>query len=183
MNRKRGPEQPSSGSTFQHEIDYAGLPRDVEEEAAEQEAAAKAEGEPRVDELLSLKLTQALHNKLQNMARDEGVTMEQLVQELLAEGATLRAWEIIERKTAMRGSGQPQGNGRPFNGNGYGNNGQRQHGNHHNNGNRQGGNHGHSQGGRGGPNQNNRPARGNNAWMEDKAAFLEYVRNQEKRRR
>lgn len=169
---KRGREVPSSSSGFEHEIDYAGLPRDVEEEAA---GVAQEPVEPRLEELANLKLTRALHLKLSTMAREEGVSLEQLVQELLAEGATLRAWEIIERKSAMRGAGQGQGNGnRPFGNGGYGNQG----------GHRQGGNQGgHRHGGPQGPGQGGRPARGNNAWMEDKAAFLEYVRNQEKRRR
>jgi len=136
---------------------------------------------------LSVNLSRQLHGKLLRAAHDEGVTLEALVQELLAEGATLRAWEIIERKQAMRGgaTGQqpPQNSGnRNFNNNFAGNgrqpganqagrgpggvgNGPRSH-SHHNH-------------------QRGANSRGttNNAWMEDKAAFLEYVRNQEKRRR
>lgn len=134
---------------------------------------------PPREPVLTARLSHQLHDKLIRTARDEGVTLESLVQELLAEGVTLRAWEIIERKGAMRGI-QPQGSGpqgprdnnRNFNNN--------QHGNRH-----QGGHQGHrGPGGNNGRMSNNRaPGRGNNAWMEDKAAFLEYVRNQEKRRR
>jgi hypothetical protein len=54
------------------------------------------------------------------------------------------------------------GNGRPGNGRPQGNGG-------HGHGNR--------------PQGGQRPMRNNNAWMEDKAAFLEYVRNQEKQHR
>lgn len=107
------------------------------------------------DELLTLKLSQSLISKLKHSAQEEGVEIEALVAELLAEGITLRAWEIIERKSAMRSSNavaQPQH--QPFNNQRHGNT-------------RHGG---------------ARPPANNN-WMEDKAAFLEYVRNQEKRGR
>ena len=134
---------------------------------------------------LSVKLSHQLHSKLLRMARDEGVDLEGLVQELLAEGVTLRAWEIIERKSAMRGpaqaANQPSpGGSRPFNNNNYnqqrppsGSNNRGSSGNHAMNGHR-------GQGGRSGE---ARPPASSNAWMEDKAAFLDYVRNQEKRRR
>lgn len=179
MYPKRGRETPSSNSGFQHDIDYAGLPRDVEDEEVE---AVQDGAEPVFEELTNLKLSRALNTKLATMAREEGVSLEQLAQELLAEGATLRAWEIIERKSAMRGAGQPNagrgfGPGGHSGQGGYGGHSQQRHG--ANQGNRHGGQHGQNrnQGGSG------RPARSNNAWMEDKAAFLEYVRNQEKRRR
>jgi hypothetical protein len=141
---------------------------------------------------LTVKISRQLHSKLVRSAQDEGVSLEALVQELLAEGATLRAWEIIERKHAMRGSvntqpSAPMGGNRNFNGN-YGNGNNR-----HAGGNRAGGNSGNvGNGGNSsrhspGHNNNRGPSSGrvpsNNAWMEDKAAFLEYVRNQEKRRR
>jgi len=117
---------------------------------------------------ISLNLSTQLLNKLKYLARDEGINVESLIQEFLAESVVLRAWEIIERKSAMRGGNQgnqaPQGNNRFGGGN---NNNNRHRGNNRNNNNNQR---------RGGP------AAGGN-WMEDKAAFLEYVRNQEKRRR
>ncbi|MCX6110301.1 MAG: hypothetical protein NTZ90_11945 [Proteobacteria bacterium] len=134
---------------------------------------------------LSVKLSHQLHTKLLRTARDEGVDLDGLVQELLAEGVTLRAWEIIERKSAMRGQAQAPnqpvaGGNRPFNGNSYnqqrpssGGNNRGANGSGGVNGNR-------NQGGRSG---GARPPVANNAWMEDKAAFLEYVRSQEKRRR
>ena len=119
------------------------------------------------------------------MAREEGIDLPSLVSELLAEGVTLRAWEIIERKSAMRGhsaGGQPQqGNGNQRYGNHRGGPNDR-HGNQ-----RGGPNDRHGNSRYGYPQGNRRPPSGgnmaNNAWMEDKAAFLEYVRNQEKQRR
>ena len=152
---------------------------------------ALVQGLPQVprDLPLTVKISRQLHSKLARSAQDEGVSLEALVQELLAEGATLRAWEIIERKHAMRGSVNtqspaPVGGNRNFNGN-YGNGNNR-----HAGGNRAGGNSANSgNGSRHSPGHNNNrgPSSGrvpsNNAWMEDKAAFLEYVRNQEKRRR
>lgn len=109
-------------------------------------------------EPLTVQLSSSLKEKLTRTAQDEGVSVEALVQELLAEGVVLRAWEIIERKSTMRGNSQPQqqggGQGRSFN-----NSQQPRNGNHNN-----------------GP-RRNQP---NGNWMEDRAAFLEYVRNQEK---
>lgn len=126
---------------------------------------------------LQVRLSEALLQKMKHSAQDEGISLEAFATELLSEGVVLRAWEIVQRNSAMRGNatGASQGQGfRPnqYNGNGNqgGGNGPRH----------QGGN---SYGGGGGGANNNRPGRGNNAWMEDKAAFLEYVRNQEKRRR
>ena len=124
---------------------------------------------------IALNLSSQLLNKLKYLARDEGISVEALIQEFLAESVVLRAWEIIERKSAMRGGNQgnqaPQGNNR-FGGGGNNNN-NRHRGSNNNNRN----------------NNNNNQRRGGPAgggggnWMEDKAAFLEYVRNQEKRRR
>lgn len=134
--------------------------------------------EPHPD--LSVRVTSALYHKLKEYAREEGITLEALIGELLSEGVTLRAWEIIERKNAMRGGGAHMG--APMGGNRHGNNGNRMHGHNPGGNNRYG--HGGGRGPQGLPNNNNRGQRGaNNAWMEDKAAFLEYVRNQEKRRR
>lgn len=142
----------------------------------------------RPDPILSLHLSAALHSRLRHQAQDEGISVEALALEMLAESVVLRAWEIVERKSAMRGlspgpgGNQPQGS---YHRGGYGNqpqaNGNTKHPrpqygassgqNQHSNGHRAqsyNGGHGRHQ---------------NNAWMEDKAAFLEYVRNQEKRGR
>jgi hypothetical protein len=130
---------------------------------------------------LTIQLSRKLLDRLTHTSRDEGISVESLVQELLAEAVTLRAWEIIERKSAMRGE-SAGGGGRSFSQGGNAP-GHRAHGQSH------------GQGPKGGhPNSNNhRPSGGGsggggrgrmgNAWMEDKAAFLEYVRNQEKRGR
>ncbi|MBM4251299.1 MAG: hypothetical protein FJ146_04970 [Deltaproteobacteria bacterium] len=154
------------------------------DQLADEQAVALAQGAPLVprDLTLTVKLSRQLHSKLLHSAQDEGVPLEALVQELLAEGATLRAWEIIERKSAMRGQASPNSSN---NGNGG-----------HRNFNAQFSNPRHGQGGgRNGAHGGGRPGGGNGrgqgggrlqtgtAWMDDKAAFLEYVRNQEKRRR
>jgi hypothetical protein len=131
--------------------------------------------------MLNLEVSKSLRKRLEMSARDEGVSVEDLVSELLAEGLVLRAWEIVERKSAMRGGGsspqqihqqqQRQGNVR--------------HGGGHQGG--HGGNHGgHKQGGgnkHGGGRMNKRHAAhaASLNLMEDKAAFLEYVRNQERK--
>ena len=95
---------------------------------------------------VTLTLTATLRRKLVKTAQDEGVTLAELAEELVTEGLTLRAWEILERKTAMRApSVAAAAAAAP------GNSGNRRKGVH--------------------------PT----GWMEDKAAFLEYVRNQEKR--
>jgi hypothetical protein len=136
------------------------------------------------DAPLTIAVSAALKAKLAHVAQDEGVDLATLVAELLAEGVTLRAWEIVERKGAMRGQASgardatPGGNRPPFRGPGH-----------------QGGGNSHANGPRGGYGQGGsgprgggkpRPNHGGNHagnWMEDKAAFLEYVRNQEKRGR
>lgn len=103
-----------------------------------------------LQEPLTVQVSSSLKEKLARTAQEEGVSVDALAQELLAEGVVLRAWEIIERKSAMRGNTQQQPQHRhPRHGNGNGN-GPRRH----------------------------QQAAGN--WMEDRAAFLEYVRNQEK---
>ncbi len=142
---------------------------------------------------LSLKVSKALKKRLEMSARDEGVTVQDLASELLAEGLVLRAWEIVERKSAMRGGAGPaagstqqhqqhqrQGNVRQGHSGGGGNSGGSP--------NRHGGGGSNSgapnrHGGGGGGRMNKRHA--NHAAslnvMEDKAAFLEYVRNQERK--
>ena len=103
--------------------------------------------------VFKLPLSRSLARKVQQKAADEGVSPEELLCELVAEGLVLRAWEIMERKSTMRG-----GNNRPQT---------------FNQKNR------YQQKGRRGFNRGNRNEKGN-ALLEDRAAFLEYVRNQEK---
>ena len=107
---------------------------------------------------ISVNLSNSLIRKLKNQASDEGVSLEDFVSELLAESVVLRAWEIVERKNQMRST--PSQNV----GNRSGNNSS---GNSRGNGNRKGRmSHGRYQ-----------------SIMDDKATFLEYVRNQERSRR
>jgi predicted HicB family RNase H-like nuclease len=119
-------------------------------------------------EQLRVKLSKSLVRKLREQAADEGIGLDEFVTELLSESVVLRAWEIVERKNQMKG-GQPMGNGR-----GNGPNGPQQNRNNNNN---------NGQGHRG-----NKGHRGMNhsryqTIMEDKGAFMEYVRGQERNRR
>ena len=50
-------------------------------------------------EKIELSLTTTLYQKLRDKSKKEGVTVNELVSELLAEGLVLRAWEIMERKS------------------------------------------------------------------------------------
>ena len=59
---------------------------------------------------LELSISASLHRKLSDKARQEGVSLSELTSELLAEGLVLRAWEIMERKSAMKAP-SPQGQG------------------------------------------------------------------------
>ncbi len=117
------------------------------------------------DANLSVRISEALFQKLKTEAEDEGIDLGSLVSELLAEGVALRAWEIIERKAAMRGALPGASGHREAQATGNGNF-------------RGPPKHGMPQARPSAP-----PGKGNTAWMEDRAAFLEYVRNQEKRRR
>lgn len=135
--------------------------KNLELENATNSGEEEAEVRPVVAEagqhVLSLNLTKSLYNRIRLQAEDEGVSMEDLVQEFLAESVTLRAWEILERKAQMKigpNSNNPQHRG----------NGQQ-----HNNNQRRG---------KGRMNHN----RYQNI-MDDKANFLEYVRTQERNRR
>lgn len=115
-------------------------------------------------EQLRVKLSKSLVRKLREQAADEGIGLEEFVTELLSESVVLRAWEIVERKNQMKGGQPPMGNNR---GNGPHNSQQNRNGQGHR------GNKGH---------------RGMNhsryqTIMEDKGAFMEYVRGQERNRR
>ena len=116
---------------------------------------------------LEVNVSLSLKQKLREKANEEGVTIDDFIGELLAEGLALRAWEIIERKSMMRHnppsySSPRQGGHRQRNQNanahqfsyGYKNNHQNNH--------------------------NNRGNRYSNI-MEDNANFIDYVRKQEKK--
>ena len=121
------------------------------------------------DANLNVRISDALLQKLTLEAADEGIDIGSLVSELLAEGVALRAWEIIERKSAMRGLAPGASGHREAQATG--------------NGNFRGPPKNLPGASSGGPNSRVHPGKGGTAWMEDRAAFLEYVRNQEKRRR
>ncbi len=151
---------------------------DFQDEAEFDELEGSADPLP---EQLAIRISKALHRKLRDHAREEGVSIDELISELLAEGVVLRAFEIVERKHTMRG-GSHQQHRNPQNGNVNGNvsHGNTQQGNQqHRNQFQQGGN-------RQAQKKLQRQARQHaNAMdlLQDKAAFLEYVRNQEKKRR
>jgi predicted DNA binding CopG/RHH family protein len=148
----------------------------VDEELDVLDAAADA-----LPDNLTIRISKALHRKLRDNAREEGVSIDELISELLAEGVVLRAFEIVERKHTMRGGNQQQHrNSQNGNVNGNVNHGNSQQGNQqHRNQFQHGGN-------RQAQKKLQRQARQHaNAMdlLQDKAAFLEYVRNQEKKRR
>lgn len=133
---------------------------------------------------LTLHLSSSLLRKLERKAQSEGVSLEELAQELVAEGLVLRVWEIMEKKTAMKGV--PQGGGVPQN---LRNNNQNRvgfrnqnyskprNGFHESNGHGNGGHHHNNS-------QNNSYGRQNyKNIMDDNANFLDYVRNQEKKQK
>ncbi len=123
-------------------------------------------------EVLHIKLSRSLIRKIKEQAADEGISMEEFVTELLAEGVVLRAWEIVERKNQMKGSGGGPSMGSRGNGNNVAGSNS---GANNNNNNNRGGNRGKGQRGM-------NPMR-YQAIMEDKASFLEYVRSQERKGR
>lgn len=137
---------------------------------------------PAANDGLRVRLSESLVKKLKEQAADEGISLEEFISELLAESVVLRAWEIVERKNAMKGpSGQGQGPAGGGRNNNYNNQNQGNKGN-----NQRGGGGGGS--GSGGGNQGNKGHRGMShvryqSIMDDKATFLEYVRSQEKTRR
>jgi hypothetical protein len=122
------------------------------------------------DSEVRINLSSKLRKKLTEQAEDEGILLSDYIEELLAEASVIRAWELVEKKLHMR-SGQnqgSQGNHNPRNNrNNQGRNKNHNNSNHNGNGNGNGNRR----------NMNN--ARYQNL-MEDKASFLEYVRNQER---
>jgi predicted HicB family RNase H-like nuclease len=113
---------------------------------------------------VELKLSKSLHRKLIKQSYDEGVSVEEFISELLSEGVVLRAWEIVERKNAMRGS--QSGNSNNSN---------------NSNNNRSKGQGGNSKGYK---NKGHRMSHGRyQSIMDDSSNFIEYVRNQERGRR
>ncbi len=144
----------------------------------------KSEG---ADSKLVLHLSQSLTRKLIAKASSEGVKVSDLAAELLSEGLVLRAWEIMERKTTMRGPSANNFNPQPsrnqnrqgFRGQGNGNGG-----NSYGNG-QQSAQQGRGRGHGNGQAQNGGVGRRMNysQIMDDSANFLEYVRSQEKKQK
>jgi len=163
-------------------IDESSAKVKAEFQAEAEEELEGLEGAPEpLPENLTIRISKALHRKLRDYAREEGVSIDELISELLAEGVVLRAFEIVERKQTMRGgNNQPHRNQQNGNVNGNVAHGNTQQGNQqHRNQFQQGGN-------RQAQKKLQRQARQHaNAMdlLQDKAAFLEYVRNQEKKRR
>lgn len=116
------------------------------------------------DSSLTLNLSRSLIEKIKRQAEEEGISIEEYVTELLSESVVLRAWEIVERKSHLSSVSGNTG--------GY---------NNHNNSSRNN-NRNNRRNDRFGNNRRMSQSRYNNL-MEDKASFLEYVRNQERQGR
>ena len=126
-------------------------------------------------EKFELKLTATLYRKLCEKSKKEGVTVNELASELLAEGLVLRAWEIMERKIAMK---------QPTHSNSVNNNSHSQVKQSYKSfGNRSRNNYNSFQGNNKNnlSQQNNRRGKYSNRSVDDNANFIEYVRNQEKK--
>jgi len=112
-----------------------------------------------------VRISSTLAKKVKLQAEEEGITAAEYLSELITEGVVLRAWEIVERRSHLRDQNSNSANQ------------QRQHNN--NNNNNRGGNNrrnDRNSGGRRGSMSNNKYQN----IMDDKATFLEYVRNQER---
>jgi len=127
----------------------------------------KPRSNPENIEQLHVKLSKSLIRKLREQAADEGIALDEFVTELLSESVVLRAWEIVERKNQMKGGSQPLGNNRST--------GPQQQNRNNNQQQQQG-----QRGTKGHRGMNH--SRYQNI-MEDKGAFMEYVRGQERTRR
>ena len=123
---------------------------------------------------LQTRLSATLYKKLQRKSQVEGVSFDELIRELLSEGVVLRAWEVLERKAAMRKGSMPVQN--------------HQNRNHRYNGQRGGAPRSKTSYYSGGnsftslnsqQNKSNHKRQDFNQIMDDNANFLEYVRNQE----
>jgi hypothetical protein len=167
--------QANGNQVSNRQFDDSGEDQDeIFEEEAEEDLGPSITPLP---DVLELALSRSLMRRLFDSAREEGVSLEDFASELISEGVVLRAWEIVEKKATMRG-GANQGNFQRQNNL----NQQNQQGGHSNS-------NGHQRGFNGGnkmaQKKLQRQARQHASSMDlmaDKAAFLEYVRNQEKKR-
>lgn len=127
------------------------------------------------EQIFQLSLSRSLAKKIADKARDEGISPQELACELLAEGLVLRAWEIMERKSTMRGESVGGYNNKHSEPVGSYNKGPNRPRDNNKGPNRPRGHHK-------GQKFNHNKGGGHNI-LDDRAAFLEYVRNQEKKRR
>lgn len=141
----------------------------AQQRVSDRDPSAPARETSNKSQQLQLTIPKSLFIKLKMMAADEGISIDDLAFELIAEGAVVRAWEIVEKKSTMR-----QGGGNGNAGNNQGNNRYRQNRNGNGGGQRR---HNNNNGG------NRRGQPSIHKLIEDKASFMEYVRNQEKKRR
>lgn len=145
----------------QNEVNGNQAPLERDEDEEEYYARKPSPDEPAE---LRVSLSKSLFRKIKEQAADEGISLEEFATELLSEGVVLRAWEIVERKNQMRGGNSQQPNG-----------------------NNRGGQPGNNRGGQNNYNNHNKKGRMSHmryqSIMDDKATFLEYVRNQERNRR
>ena len=78
------------------------------QEHKESPPSAKASNKKIEEGKLEIKVSLSLYRKLHEKSKQEGVELGELASELLSEGLVLRAWEIMERKSAMKqGSANP----------------------------------------------------------------------------
>lgn len=131
----------------------------VEEEAAPVELNAV---KPPVDNAIQIRLSETLRTKVSELAEEEGISPEELIQEMVSEATTLRAFDQWEKRQHLRGNSPQMGNSQNH-GNGHGN-----------------GNNNNRRGNRNRNRKNMNHSRYQNL-MEDNSSFLEYVRNQEKK--
>jgi hypothetical protein len=133
---------------------------------------------------LTVRLSRSLYGKLLESAHDEGIGVEELAKEILAEGVSLRIWDILERRSRTREGEmlrqQPQrsqqGSGNPGNQINQGNQGNQGNPGNHRGGQNRGGH---------GPNKNNRNDRRQERYnniLNDGPTFLEDVRQLDKKR-
>lgn len=128
----------------------------------------------RTNEKLELTVTSTLYRKLHEKSKKEGVTIDELASELLAEGLVLRAWEIMERKITMKSNSNSNSSSRNI---------RQNYRNHNHNSNRyRPNNNTQFQGkSKNNPTQGQRRHKYGNQDIDDNANFIEYVRSQEKK--
>jgi hypothetical protein len=114
---------------------------------------------------IRIRLSQSLHDKLLESAHDEGIGVDELAKEILAEGVTMRIWDILERRARTREGQMLQNHGQNASP------GNQKYGHHKGHGNHKGGGNHHGRG-------NSRHERYQDI-LNDSAAFMDYVRKKE----